>query len=202
MIFASSSDRDRDQIISSNISWVGWQVVVNYASSSGAAEEVAAQIKELGGDAIIVGADLGKKEDIDRSALPRCASTAPPFRCLHFLWGDLGVISDFFVIFYFILFFGLGGRRELRKTTFSMYCGVLQCVAARHVLQPGGRKQGGRNGRRICVAHALSGLLFYTGAGRIGPTQFPPGQKPNGLHDLCQGGEQSGTNYLSSSFGS
>lgn len=43
-------------------------MVVNYAASSGAAEEVAAQIKELGGDAIIVGADLGKKEDIDRSA--------------------------------------------------------------------------------------------------------------------------------------
>jgi NAD(P)-dependent dehydrogenase (short-subunit alcohol dehydrogenase family) len=42
------------------------QVVVNYASSSGAAEEVASQIKSLGGDAIVVGADLSKAADIDR----------------------------------------------------------------------------------------------------------------------------------------
>ena len=44
------------------------QVVVNYASSSGAAEEVAHQIKQSGGDAITVQADLSKKEDIERSA--------------------------------------------------------------------------------------------------------------------------------------
>ncbi len=42
------------------------QVVVNYASSSGAAEEVAEQIKQSGGDAITVQADLSKKEDIER----------------------------------------------------------------------------------------------------------------------------------------
>lgn len=41
------------------------QVVVNYASSAGAAEDVASQIKASGGDAIVVGADLGKAEDID-----------------------------------------------------------------------------------------------------------------------------------------
>ena len=41
-------------------------MVVNYAASAGAAEEVAAQIKKLGGDAIIVGANIGKREDIDR----------------------------------------------------------------------------------------------------------------------------------------
>ncbi len=44
------------------------QVVVNYASSAGAAEDVASQIKASGGDAIVVGANLGKAEDIDRSA--------------------------------------------------------------------------------------------------------------------------------------
>ncbi len=40
--------------------------MVNYASSAGAAEEVAEQIKASGGDAIVVGADLAKAEDIDR----------------------------------------------------------------------------------------------------------------------------------------
>lgn len=42
------------------------QVVVNYASSAGAAEEVAAAIKAAGGDAMIVAANVGKREDIDR----------------------------------------------------------------------------------------------------------------------------------------
>ena len=41
---------------------------MNYASSSGAAEEVAHQIKQSGGDAITVQANLSKKEDIERSA--------------------------------------------------------------------------------------------------------------------------------------
>ncbi|XRB09442.1 3-oxoacyl-[acyl-carrier protein] reductase [Pycnococcus provasolii] len=44
----------------------GARVVVNYASSAAKAEEVAAEIKASGGDAICVGADLSKKEDIDR----------------------------------------------------------------------------------------------------------------------------------------
>ena len=42
------------------------QVVVNYASSAGAADDVAAAIKASGGDAIVVGADLSKAEDIQR----------------------------------------------------------------------------------------------------------------------------------------
>ena len=44
------------------------QVVVNYASSAGPAQEVADAIKASGGDAIVVGADMSKKEDIDRRA--------------------------------------------------------------------------------------------------------------------------------------
>lgn len=40
--------------------------MVNYASSAGAAEEVAEQIKASGGDAIVVGANLAKAEDIER----------------------------------------------------------------------------------------------------------------------------------------
>lgn len=48
------------------------QVVVNYAASAGPAQEVADAIKASGGDAIVVGADMSKKEDIDR-----CGSHAP-----------------------------------------------------------------------------------------------------------------------------
>lgn len=42
------------------------QVVVNFAASEGPAQEVVAAIKESGGDAIAVGADISKKDDIDR----------------------------------------------------------------------------------------------------------------------------------------
>ncbi len=44
----------------------GARVAVNYAASAGAAEEVAAQIKAAGGDAIVVGANVGQREDIDK----------------------------------------------------------------------------------------------------------------------------------------
>lgn len=42
----------------------GCRVVVNYASSSGAAEAVVDEIKKLGGDAIAVGADMSKADGI------------------------------------------------------------------------------------------------------------------------------------------
>ena len=41
---------------------------MNYASSSGAAEDVASEIKALGGDAICVGANSGNKDDMERCA--------------------------------------------------------------------------------------------------------------------------------------
>lgn len=40
------------------------QIVVNYASNSGAAEDAAEQIRQSGGDAITVKADLANREDI------------------------------------------------------------------------------------------------------------------------------------------
>ncbi|EFN55175.1 hypothetical protein CHLNCDRAFT_35597 [Chlorella variabilis] len=43
----------------------GCKVAINYAASSGRAEEVAHQIEELGGEAIVVGADMGKADEID-----------------------------------------------------------------------------------------------------------------------------------------
>ena len=39
--------------------------MVNYAASAGAAEEVASKIKEMGSDALIVKANVGKREEID-----------------------------------------------------------------------------------------------------------------------------------------
>ena len=42
----------------------GVQIVVNYASRADAAEAVAEEIKELGGDAIVVGANLSSKDEI------------------------------------------------------------------------------------------------------------------------------------------
>ena len=46
--------------------WCCRQVVVNFSASEGPAQEVVAAIKESGGDAIAVGADISKKDDIDR----------------------------------------------------------------------------------------------------------------------------------------
>lgn len=40
-------------------------MAVNYAASAGAAEEVAAEIKKLGGDAFAVSANVAKREDIE-----------------------------------------------------------------------------------------------------------------------------------------
>ncbi|PRW44528.1 3-oxoacyl-[acyl-carrier] reductase 4-like [Chlorella sorokiniana] len=44
----------------------GCKVAVNYAGRKDAAEEVAQQIEQLGGEAMVVGANLGKREDIER----------------------------------------------------------------------------------------------------------------------------------------
>lgn len=44
----------------------GARVVVNYASSAGPAEEVAAKIKAAGGDAIVVQANVGQEDDVKR----------------------------------------------------------------------------------------------------------------------------------------
>lgn len=45
------------------------KVVVNYANAASAAEETAEQIKQAGGDAIVVKADLSKKEEIQSYVL-------------------------------------------------------------------------------------------------------------------------------------
>lgn len=65
---------------------IGWythipiasQVIVNYSSSSGPAEEVAHIIEESGGEAITIGADISKPAEVDRSELA-------PLACLKYL---------------------------------------------------------------------------------------------------------------------
>ncbi|KAG2450081.1 hypothetical protein HYH02_000185 [Chlamydomonas schloesseri] len=44
----------------------GARVAINYAASAGAAEEVAAAVVAAGGEAMVVGANVGKREEIDR----------------------------------------------------------------------------------------------------------------------------------------
>eukprot|EP00271_Cylindrocystis_brebissonii_P014257 TRINITY_DN35558_c0_g1_i1.p1 TRINITY_DN35558_c0_g1~~TRINITY_DN35558_c0_g1_i1.p1 ORF type:complete len:334 (+),score=59.37 TRINITY_DN35558_c0_g1_i1:220-1221(+) len=43
----------------------GARVLVNYAKSSGAAEAVAKEVEDLGGEAIVFGADVSKQEEVD-----------------------------------------------------------------------------------------------------------------------------------------
>lgn len=62
----TGSSRGIGRAVALALGAAGARVVVNYASSAGAAEEVASQIKASGGDAIVVGADLSKGEDIQR----------------------------------------------------------------------------------------------------------------------------------------
>jgi len=62
----TGSSRGIGKAIALALGSAGARVVVNYASSSAAAEAVAADIKAAGGDAIVVGADLSKGEDIQR----------------------------------------------------------------------------------------------------------------------------------------
>lgn len=62
----TGSSRGIGKAVALALGAAGARVVVNYASSAGAAEEVASAIKASGGDAIIVGADLSKGEDIQR----------------------------------------------------------------------------------------------------------------------------------------
>lgn len=52
------------------------QVVVNYSSSAGPAEEVAHIIEESGGEAITIGADISKPAEVDRSAKQRLSALA------------------------------------------------------------------------------------------------------------------------------
>lgn len=60
-----------------------FQVVVNYVSSVDAAEGVAQEISALGGEALVVSADVGKKEDIDNM-----------FKAVKDQWGTIDVVVN------------------------------------------------------------------------------------------------------------
>lgn len=61
----TGASRGIGRAIALSLGAAGCKVAVNYAASSGAAEEVAEQIIKLGGDAIVVGANCGKPDEID-----------------------------------------------------------------------------------------------------------------------------------------
>jgi len=68
----------------------GARVVVNYSASAGKAEEVAAAIKASGGDAIVVGADLSKADDIQRMM----DETVKAFGSIDVLVNNAGITRD------------------------------------------------------------------------------------------------------------
>jgi 3-oxoacyl-[acyl-carrier protein] reductase len=59
------------------------QVAVNYASSPDKAEEVAAEITKLGGEAITIGCNVAKREELD--AL---------FKAVTDKWGQVDVLVN------------------------------------------------------------------------------------------------------------
>lgn len=69
---------------------VGCKVVVNYSSSPEKAEEVAHEIEALGGEAIVVGANLGKREEIEK--LIKAASDK--WGALDILVNNAGITRD------------------------------------------------------------------------------------------------------------
>ncbi|MEQ9553912.1 MAG: 3-oxoacyl-[acyl-carrier-protein] reductase [Coleofasciculus sp. G3-WIS-01] len=68
----------------------GAKVVVNYASSSGAANEVVAAITEAGGDAIALQADVSKLEDVETLV----KETKDKFGRLDILVNNAGITRD------------------------------------------------------------------------------------------------------------
>ena len=61
----TGASRGIGRAIALSLGAAGCKVAVNYAASSGAAEEVAHAITELGGEAIVVGANCGKADEIE-----------------------------------------------------------------------------------------------------------------------------------------
>ena len=62
----TGASRGIGRAIAIELANVGAKVVVNYASSSSAADELVAQIVDRGGEAISVGADVSKADQIDK----------------------------------------------------------------------------------------------------------------------------------------
>jgi 3-oxoacyl-[acyl-carrier protein] reductase len=68
----------------------GAAVVVNYASSSGAADAVVAEIVQAGGSALALGADVSKSEDVDRLF----EATIEKFGRIDVLVNNAGITRD------------------------------------------------------------------------------------------------------------
>lgn len=62
----TGASRGIGRAVAKRLAQDGFAVIVNYLSNSGEAEEVVAEIKGLGGDAISVKADIAKQGDVER----------------------------------------------------------------------------------------------------------------------------------------
>jgi len=62
----TGSSRGIGKAIALELAKQGSRVVVNYAGNKQAAEEVAQKVTELGSEALVVGASVGKRDEIDR----------------------------------------------------------------------------------------------------------------------------------------
>ena len=68
----------------------GYNVVINYLSSSASAEEIASQIKNSGGSSLVVKADVSKKQDLENLI----QQTVQTFGRLDVLVNNAGITKD------------------------------------------------------------------------------------------------------------
>ena len=66
MAIVTRPSRGIEKAIALELGKTGCRVVINYASSSGAADEVVGQIKSEGGEAVAIQADCSKFEDVEK----------------------------------------------------------------------------------------------------------------------------------------
>jgi 3-oxoacyl-[acyl-carrier protein] reductase len=94
VILVTGASRGLGKAIALELGKQGQKVVVNYAGSQGAAEEVVEEIKKLGGDAIAVQANCGKIDDIN--AMFKSATDA--FGTVDVLINNAGITQDTLVM--------------------------------------------------------------------------------------------------------
>ncbi|GFH16453.1 uncharacterized protein HaLaN_12876, partial [Haematococcus lacustris] len=130
-----------------------WQVVVNYAGNQAAAEEVAHKITEMGAEAMVVGANVGKREDIDRL-----------FKEVSDKWGRLDVLVNNAGITRdgLIMRMKLEQWQEVVDTNLT---GVFLCSQARPGLETGAEAGPGPSLQR-CPSNALK-MMSKAKKGRI-----------------------------------
>ncbi|CAM9913107.1 unnamed protein product [Ascophyllum nodosum] len=88
----TGASRGLGAAIAKDLAGAGCSVVVNYAASSGAAEKVVEEIKENGGKATAVKADVSKLEEVN--SLFKAAAEAFPDEQIEVLVNNAGITRD------------------------------------------------------------------------------------------------------------